>query len=192
MEKAIDKAVKKTRERDFQEEDENKKKKHKKTHEKSKKKPEEEDEDMEQEDETPPMDLKRYEIAKKELRNLCMRYKNVNVKDIEEIQKSIEKIHPKEIENALENMKAAIGISSPDHTAKAIVGTIGLFLQRFLKEPSIHARLMNDARLLAIMEYVTPCLGDYLTLPLQAFHSIAGHVSDVQFGVKPKLVDTMD
>lgn len=192
MEKAIDKAVKKTRERDFEEEEERKKKKHKKSHEKTKKKVEEEDEEMEADEDALPIDSKRFQIAKKELRNLSMRYKNVNVKDIEEIQKGIEKIHPREIENALENMKIAIGISSPDHTAKALVGTIGLFLQRFLKEPSIHSRLMNDDRLLAIMEYVTPSLSDYLTLPLQAFHAIAEHVSDVQFGIKPKVVDAID
>jgi hypothetical protein len=189
MDKAIEKAVSKSRERDFAGEEERPKKKPRREHKESRR-PSTEDEAAIAKKSfvaKPSIDPKNFLIAKKELRNLSLRYKDINVEEIEKIQKGIESLQPDEVFNALENMKIAIGVQSPDHTAKAMVGTIGLVLQRVLKEPSIYSRLMSDDRLLAIMEYMIPVMSDYLTIPLQIVHSIAGHVSEVQFPSKAKV-----
>jgi len=120
-------------------------------------------------------------LLRKELKMILL--KNPKIKLDEQLQMDdyINSLDISEIKVHLENAKIEIGLKSPINTAEELIGMVGIFLQRYYNNTTLHHRLINDTTLIAAVEQWVPLANDYLSVPLQIFHRVVGHVTDVHF-----------
>lgn len=172
MDAVIDEAVKKSKKRARSgDEPEKTKKKRKRNEEK-----EEEEAILEIEPPDPKLIT-----ARSELKLLLLKYPDTNIDRITKIEKELAVKSFEEVQQHIENVRIEIGLKSPTHDSENIVGLVGLFLQKYMGDYTIHQRLLNDELLLAAVEQCRPTLNHYFNTPLQVIHRVAGHISDVKF-----------
>lgn len=186
MEKVIDRAVKEARERPENEDaKEPKQKKRKKDSPPKKKK--NHDDDIPEDDieeamailQEPIRPSPEHEIAKKELRNLHLRFPDIDVTQIAELRNKISQMTHDEVKTTIEDIKSTINQKS--NTSEHALGTLALILSKISGEPKLYDKIMKDDEILAAAEYLCPSLEEYLSAPLQLVHKIAHHVSDLKF-----------
>jgi len=186
MEKVIDRAVKEVRERpDNEDAKEPKQKKRKK--ESSSKKKKDRNDDIQTDDieeamailQEPVKSSSEHEIAKKELRNLHLRFPDIDVSQIAELRNKISQMTHDEVKTTIEDIKSTI--NQKTNTSEHALGTIALILSKISGEPKLYDKIMKDDEILAAAEYLCPALEEYLSAPLQLVHKIAHHVSDLKF-----------
>jgi hypothetical protein len=146
-----------------------------------KKRKREEDDSIEEQDEK-IIELKNDAIRKLELKNLMLKYPNVDIADMESIEKVVSSLSGDDLKCYLDNVKYKVGLTSPNETSKSLVGLAGLFLAKWTKNGFIHNRLINDIQLTSAAEHLLPSsFGEYNTI-LQVAYRISGHISDIMFG----------
>ncbi|HXU95460.1 MAG TPA: hypothetical protein VFP45_03390 [Candidatus Nitrosotalea sp.] len=186
MEKVIDRAVKEARERPSNEDAKEPKQKKRKKDSSSKKK-KNRDDDIQDDDieeamailQEPVKASPEHAIAKKELKNLHLRFPDIDVSQIAELRNKIDQMTHEEIKTTIDDIKSTI--NQKTNTSEHALGAFALLLSKITGEPKLYDKIMKDDEILAAAEYLCPNLEEYLSAPLQLAHKIAHHVSDLKF-----------
>jgi hypothetical protein len=120
-------------------------------------------------------------MSKKELKNLYLKYPDLDISRAVEIDELVESLSAFEVKKMLENMNSELKMKVPNSTSEDALGMIALILQRMTGNPRIYKKLMEDEKLHAAFEQICPRIEDYISVPLLIFHRLGTHFSEVLF-----------
>ena len=126
------------------------------------------------------------ETLRRELKMLLLKNPQIDIKSTCEVDQQIDSMSIDQVRKIIENAKIEIGLLSPVNTAEEFLGTVGLILQKLTGNLTIHDRLVNDCTLISSIQQWIPLSVEKLSVPLQIFHRLVGHMTDIHFGTDVK------